>query len=127
VADRVVFTGHVDDPAELYRSFDLFALSSDTEQMPLCVLEAMATGLPIAATDVGDIRDMVAPCNRGSLATRDDAALAHAIRSLLRAPDRGRGIGAANRAKAERAYDQEIMFGSYSALLDGTSRPMPPI
>ena len=46
LGQRVQFTGHLDDPAPLYRSIDVFALSSDTEQMPLSVLEAMAACLP---------------------------------------------------------------------------------
>lgn len=60
---RVRFIGHVDEPAPLYDEFDVFALSSDTEQMPLTVIEAMGAGLPIAATDVGDVRAMVSSEN----------------------------------------------------------------
>ena len=48
--------GFVPDPAPLYAEFDLFALSSDTEQMPIALLEAMAAARPAVATDVGDVR-----------------------------------------------------------------------
>jgi glycosyltransferase involved in cell wall biosynthesis len=119
LADRVTFTGHDAHPQDRYRSFDIFALSSDTEQMPLSVLEAMATGLPVAATDVGDIRTMLAPGNTGFLASRDDAALAAAIKPLLLQPGLRREIGAANRAKALRDYDEEQMFAAYAAIFDG--------
>ena len=65
IAPRVSFLGHIADPAPLYAGFDLFALSSDTEQMPIAVIEAMAAGLPVAATDVGDVRGMLAEANAG--------------------------------------------------------------
>ena len=68
IATRVHFTGHVAVPAPLYAGFDLFALSSDTEQMPLSVIEAMAAGLPVVGTDVGDVRLMLAPEMRLTLA-----------------------------------------------------------
>ena len=116
---RVTFTGHVAEPQRLYRDFDIFALSSDTEQMPMTVLEAMAAALPVAATDVGDIKDMLAAGNRDFITPLDDAALAGALVSLLRQPALRHAIGAANRARAEHDYDQETMFRAWRALFDG--------
>jgi glycosyltransferase involved in cell wall biosynthesis len=115
----VRFTGHVAQPQALYAGFDVFALSSDTEQMPLSVLEAMAARLPVAATDVGDVRGMLAEANGRFVVPRDDAALAEALSGLLRDPARRRAIGADNRAKAERDYDQATMFAAWAALFDG--------
>jgi glycosyltransferase involved in cell wall biosynthesis len=110
------FTGPIADPAPLYGRMDLFALSSDTEQMPLSVLEAMAAGLPIAATTVGDVATMVAEPNRPFLTPREPEPLAEALAALLAEPAlRGR-IGAANRTRAEAAYDQEAMFATHAAL-----------
>ena len=60
LGEHVTFTGSVDRPEQILGAFDLFAVSSDTEQMPLSILEAMAAGLPIASTAAGDIADMVA-------------------------------------------------------------------
>jgi glycosyltransferase involved in cell wall biosynthesis len=119
LADRVRFAGHSETAEEFYRGFDVFALSSDTEQMPLSVLEAMGSGLPVAGTDVGDVRAMLAAENANFVVPPDDAALADAMRRLLANPSRARAIGAANRAKAERDYDQEAMFTAYAALLAG--------
>lgn len=123
VAAHVSFLGHVAEPAPLYAGFDMFALSSDTEQMPIAVIEAMAAGLPVAATDVGDVRAMLAEANAPWVGPRDDAALAASLAALLGdAAERAR-IGAANRAKALEAFDQERMFEAYAALFDGEAAP----
>ena len=119
IADAVHFTGYCTTPQVMYRGFDVFALSSDTEQMPLSVLEAMASALPVAATDVGDVRDMLAEQNLPFVVQRDDAALAHAIERLLRQPELRRAVGAANWAKAECAYDEAQMFRAHAALWHG--------
>jgi glycosyltransferase involved in cell wall biosynthesis len=120
LSDSVRFTGQVTNPTPLYHSFDLFALGSDTEQMPFSVIEAMAAGLAVAATDVGDIKPMLSPENSPYVAGCDDVSLAESLRALLYAPRLRSCIGAANRAKAAQEYDQEKMFRSYAALLDVT-------
>lgn len=119
IADVTRFLGHVPDPAAAYRAFDIFALSSDTEQMPFSVLEAMGSGLAVASTDVGDVRDMLAPEGDDFVVAKTDDALAAALRGLVRDPSRRAMIGAANRAKAERDYDQEVMFARHAALWRG--------
>ena len=119
VADLVTFAGHRDDTPALYADFDLFALTSDTEQMPLSVMEAMASGLPVVSTDVGDVRSMLAPENLPYVGTRDDAAVAGLLNTLLADPGARTRIGAANRAKAERDFDQAVMFAAWRALWTG--------
>lgn len=114
------FAGHIAEPAPAYRGFDLFALSSDTEQMPLSVLEAMAAGLAVAATDVGDVAAMLAEANRPFVTPLDDAALARAMAALLDAPERRAAVGAANRARAAREYDEATMVQRYAALFGRT-------
>lgn len=121
IAEDVRFAGHMQEPAGEYAGFDVFALSSDTEQMPLSVLEAMAAGLPVAATDVGDVRLMLAPGNAGFIVERDAPALAGALLGVLQSPDRGRGVGAANRARAEAEYSQTAMFAAWGVLFDGAA------
>ncbi len=120
VADLVTFAGHHDDTPSLYAGFDLFALTSDTEQMPLSVMEAMASGLPIVSTDVGDVRSMLAPENLPYVGPRDDAAIASLLKTLLADPGARTRIGIANRAKAERDFDQAVMFAAWRGLWTGT-------
>ena len=119
LAGATEFTGGRADPSEAYRGFDVFALSSDTEQMPLSVMEAMASGLPVAATDVGDVRTMLGDAGAACVVPRDDALLAGAIARLLRDPALRARLGAANRARAEREFDQERMFAAWRVLYDG--------
>jgi len=113
---QVEFVGHAERPEEYYGGFDIFALSSDTEQMPLAIIEAMAAGLPIAATDVGDTSAMVADVNRALVTGCDADALANSLQQLVADREKRDRLGAANRKKARRLYDQEEMFGAYSWL-----------
>jgi glycosyltransferase involved in cell wall biosynthesis len=118
IRDRVCFTGHLADPAEAYRAIDHFALSSATEQMPFSVLEAMASGLPVGATNVGDVRAMLAGENLSYVTENTDASLAAALRQLIEQPGLRARIGLANRRRAETDFDQEQMFQAYARLIE---------
>jgi glycosyltransferase involved in cell wall biosynthesis len=117
IADRVIFTGQV-PPERVLGTFDIFALSSDTEQMPNALLEAMAANRAIAAVDVGDVRSIVCEDNREFIVNRDDAfAFAEALTRLLHDPDKRRTLGCANRRRVVRQFSQERMFSAYSSIL----------
>jgi glycosyltransferase involved in cell wall biosynthesis len=117
VADRVLFTGPIERPEGVLGLFDLFALSSDTEQMPYTILEAMAAGLPIVATDVGDVKAMVAAENRPFVVPKDDPArFVQALDRLLSAPGDRRRLGAANQQRARETFDQRAMIATYDGL-----------
>ena len=116
IGARVHWAGHQADPAPLLRSLDAFAMSSDTEQMPISLLEAMAAGLPVASTDVGDIATMLPPEQRAFVVPPDAAALADALRRLMGDAGLRQRLGAANRQRAETAYDQRTMLASWAEL-----------
>ena len=119
LSGQVLFTGGCSTPERLLPSFTLFALSSDTEQMPISVLEAMAAGRPVVSTDVGDVSQMVAQENRPYMTALDPGALAAAMTSLLDDSGLAGAIGAANALRAQKIYDQEKMFDAYRRLYDG--------
>lgn len=112
----VDFLGTIHDAAPIYREFDLLALSSDTEQMPLTVIEAMSSGLPVVATDVGDIKIMVSPENHRFVVGRNETKLALAILDLLNMPNRGVEIGMANRRIAIDRFSEDGMLVAYGSL-----------
>ncbi len=120
MAAHVKFIGHLAQVERILRAFSVYAISSDTEQMPISLIEAMAASLPVAAVEVGDIASMVAPENRPFVTPIDETALAAAIETLLADPDRCARIGAANAAKARSAYAEEAMIAAYDALYGGT-------
>ncbi len=103
IADAVRFIGYVrqEDTPAWYRTSDVFALSSDFDNSPNVVLEAMACGLPIVATDVGGLREYVTPPDNGLLTPKGDAAaFAAALLSYLENDDHARAVGRHNRVDA---------------------------
>jgi glycosyltransferase involved in cell wall biosynthesis len=101
----VTFLGqvpHRDTPA-CYRSGDVFALSSEFDNSPNAVLEAMASGLPVVATDVGGVRGLIG--SGGAVVRRGDAAaLAAALERYLTDPIEARFAGLQNRRAAASEF-----------------------
>ena len=117
IADRVMMPGFLRDPARYVGLFDIFALSSDSEQYPISLVEAMASGIPAVSTDVGDVRNIVARENRAFIVSREDeTGLASAIAALAANPKIRAEIGDANRAIAFSQYDEETMFARFRQL-----------
>jgi glycosyltransferase involved in cell wall biosynthesis len=110
--------GHRDDARDIVMQCDIVALSSDTEQMPFVILEAMDAGLPIASVDVGDVRHMVSAENRPFIVPLDDTALTSAMGNLLDDAALRATIGKANKARLRECYDVQSMTGQYSRLFE---------
>lgn len=116
---RVHLAGHRADPRPDYRALDAFLISSDTEQMPVALLEAMACALPVASTDVGDVRAILPREAGAHVVPPDSAALGQALASLLTDRPRAHTLGRANRAHVEREFTFEGMVTAYRTLLGG--------
>lgn len=114
LAARVHLPGFA-DPAKVMPLFDVFALSSDSEQFPISVVEAMAAAKPVVSPAVGDVAAMVAEPNHRFIAPAgDEAALAAALRELAADPALRLAIGEANRARAAVEYDEARMVAAYA-------------
>ncbi len=115
--DLVHFSGHTDAPETIYSAFDLFMMTSDTEQMPISLIEAMATNLPVVATRVGDIERMVSSENRRFLFDVDDIdGLVWGVKTLIEKPEIRESLGRLNRARAQREFNLKSMLTKYDAL-----------
>ena len=121
IAHDVHFTGHTQDPTALIAGFDVFAMSSDTEQMPLSLLEAMAASRPVAATDVGDIRAILPPEQSPYITPCEAAPLGTALAHLLDDPAHRITLGAANHVKAAKDYDLQTMLTAWNDLFQGSN------
>ena len=127
LAGRVHLVGHRDDLARWYRLMDLFVLSSDTEQLPVTLLEAMASSLPAVATDVGDVRSVLGaeqePWVVPLTGAETTAALSRALAELAADPHLRDRLGRTNRSKAESEYDFQTMLAAYRGLYLDAAQP----
>jgi glycosyltransferase involved in cell wall biosynthesis len=112
----VVLTGRRMDVPRLVHAFDVFALSSISEGLPLVVPEAMAAALPIVSTAVGGIPSVVDQDVTGLLVPVDEARLAVALAALANDRDRARAMGTAAREVALTRYSADRMVEAYLAL-----------
>ena len=120
---RVHLPGAVDDPARVIGLFDIFALSSDSEQFPLSVVEAMAAGIPVIAPAVGDIAGMVSEANAEFIAPPgDEEELGMALVQLAVSKELRKEVGEANRAKAVAEFDEAKMVATYRRLYSSAMR-----
>ncbi len=110
IGDRVRFLGDRSDVVELYNACDLKVLCSNFEGTPNVVLEAMASGLPVIATDVSDNRRLIVDGETGYVVPPDDdAAAAARIMELLDDAEKRARFAAASRSRVEREYSTEAL------------------
>lgn len=123
IAARVDFVGAVADTAPEYRAIDVFVLSSRTEQMPIALLEAMASECAVVATDVGDVAALLPAVQRAFVVPKQDpAALAQALRTVLADAALRARLGAANRDRVATDYEARQCLGRFAALYAAATR-----
>ncbi len=119
LGERVWLAGARDDIPAFYRGFDIFALPSDTEGISNTILEAMASGLPVVATDVGGNPELVVDGETGRLTPAGDPqAMADALAAYVVDAALRRRHGAAARARIEARFTLEAMVERYLAVYD---------
>lgn len=132
VAQQAWLPGAREDIPECLRAMDLFVLPSLAEGICNTILEAMASGLPVIATEVGGNPDLVTPGKTGALVPAGTpAALAEAIRNALAHPGARKRMGQAARIRAEAAFSMDAMvagyLGVYDSLLDRANARTPSV
>jgi glycosyltransferase involved in cell wall biosynthesis len=118
LGDRIIFTGPRHDVDRLLAAFDVFVSSSRWEGLPRVVLEAMAARVPVVATDVGGIQDVIDDPATGRLVAAEDAeALAGAVVALV--SDQSVAVELANVAASRLdEFDEGVMGRRLVALYD---------
>ena len=108
--EHVVITGWRQDVPRVMQAFDIFALTSTSEGMPIVVLEAMAMEKPVVGTRVGAMADCVQDGRTGFLVPSGDVdRMASALTTLLRDPSLCRRFGSAGRVRVERDFSEATM------------------
>ncbi len=113
------FVGMVPDVARFLRALDVFALSSRREGLPMAVLEAMATALPVVSTAVGGVPRAITDGETGLLVpARDAIAMTAALRTLMTTPSFARALGANARRVAIDKFSSHRMLAEYAQLYE---------
>jgi glycosyltransferase involved in cell wall biosynthesis len=133
VEGRVQLAGERSDVPALLADSDVFVLSSRSEGLPVSVLEAMAAELPVVASNVGGLGELVVDGQTGVLVPPGDPeALAEALGRLIGDRELRRRLGAAGRARAERLFDLDAFRQAHLDLYDrqlalARAVPQPPV
>jgi glycosyltransferase involved in cell wall biosynthesis len=132
LVDQVIFTGWIRDLPSLYADLDILALTSNNEGTPVAVIEAMAAGVPVVATDVGGVRELISDfefrilesedsdfevCERGILVKRGDVeGFAKGLHYLLEHPDVCTEMGRRGRQYAMEKHTAERLVSDMDKL-----------
>jgi glycosyltransferase involved in cell wall biosynthesis len=107
--ERVHFLGLRNDTENILKAVDIAVLCSDHEGLPLSLLESMAAGLPIVASNVGGVPEIIGAENGILIPARDVEALRLALQTLLAAPQQRLAMGMQNREKIALNYSSAAM------------------
>jgi glycosyltransferase involved in cell wall biosynthesis len=111
LSDTIAFVGHVRSAASFLSGLDAFIIpSTHAEGLPTTILEAMASGLPVIATDVGGASEAISDGREGVIIRPNEpAAIVDAVHRLLSAPESASAMGRAGRKRVERDFTVETM------------------
>jgi glycosyltransferase involved in cell wall biosynthesis len=112
---RVTFAGEVPEAARLFAAFDVFAAPSRKEGLPLAVVEAMALGLPVVASDIPAHRETLGEASEG-LAAGTVEAFAARLAAVLGDADLRARLAAENRTRARSEFDVRDMLAALEAV-----------
>ena len=119
LADLAWLPGERADVPDVMRGLDCFVLPSLAEGISNTILEAMASGLPVLATDVGGNAELIVAAQTGELVPATDvAAMAAALLRLAADPVRATALGRAGRQRVVQHFSLPAMVGAYQALYD---------
>jgi glycosyltransferase involved in cell wall biosynthesis len=121
-ATRIQWAGTVPSAATLLAAFDAFVLSSRTEGTPIVLLEAMAAGVPVIATAVGGVPDVVTSAEALVIPSEDPAALARAMEAVRDDPVAAGGRAACATRRLAGAFAPEPWLSAYEALYASVAR-----
>jgi glycosyltransferase involved in cell wall biosynthesis len=116
IADRVLFLGDRKDIPAVLASLDVTVLPSRSESLSNVILESMAAGVPVVATDVGGNRELLSNGETGFLTPEDDATLANAVESLLVNDDLRNHCGRRAKSEASAQYQLDVIRDRYELL-----------
>ena len=118
LSHSVILAGERNDVPQLLASSDVFASSSHREGLPLAVLEAMMAGLPVVATSVGDIPNVVTSDTGVIVPPHQPAKLAAALEDLLKHPEKRKAMGKAAQVRAWNEYSVDAWMKKHVALYE---------
>ena len=120
---RVTLLGRQENMPAFYQQLDLLVLASRNEGLPMAVLEGMASGLPVVATRVGELPEVVEDGRTGYIVpTEDPQELATAVRKAVVDPGRLRSMGAGARERVTTDFSAERMAADYLAFYRSVSQ-----
>jgi glycosyltransferase involved in cell wall biosynthesis len=124
VASRIHLSGWRSDVPEILRASNLLVLPSAWEGMPNVVLEAMASGLPVVATDVEGVRELLGPAAEAQVVPGGNSqAFSERIVAIASNPELAASLGQENRCRAEREFSLARMVAAYEGLYESLLKP----
>jgi len=129
IADRVSWHGLVSNAGSLLAAFDAFVLSSRTEGTPIALFEAMHAGVPVIATRVGGVPDVIASTHALLVPPEDPRMIAQALEEIARGPSSAAQRSILARARLRDAFGSAGWISSVDAIYDGVrnSYEHPPV